>query len=462
MLFFLSLEDAPEPMAGIFLFSEPISYVWKPVWGILVYSLLYVDDEPALLDIAKIFLERSKDFFVDTKLSAQEGLDALKLHPYDAIVSNYHMPGMNGIQFLQAIREKHGDIPFVLFTGKGNEKVVIEAINSRADFYLQKDGEPKSQFAEISNKIHYAVTRKCAEEALRESEEKFRSLIETSPDIIWEIDLSGKIRYISPMVTTIMGYTPEELVGKPVTDLIPEQGDAFIMQELARYISSEGSITPLEVSALHRDGRNLLFEIRPSRVAGADGTLLGFRGVARDITERKKIEEVLQESELLFREVFDNANDGMFLVERARDGPGKYRLVNNKAVQMLGYSKEEILEMSPRDIVPENIAKKIMPEVVKKLVRDGHATFESENRRKDGVILPLEVSIRAFRYKGKDVDLSIIRDITERKRDMEALRQANRKLNLLSGINRHDINNQSHGAERFCRIVPRKKFRSIP
>ncbi len=143
--------------------------------------------------------------------------------------------------------------------------------------------------------------------------------------------------------------------------------------------------------------------------------------------ERIQIERALHESELLFREVFDNANDSIFLVERARDGPGKYLLVNNKAVQMLGYSKEELLEMSPRNIVPEDIAKKIMPEVIKKLVREGQATFESGNRRKDGSIIPIEVSIRAFRYKGKDVDLSIVRDITERRKIEETLRQSEEK-----------------------------------
>ena len=159
---------------------------------------------------------------------------------------------------------------------------------------------------------------------------------------------------------------------------------------------------------------------------------------------------------LLLREVFDNANDGVFLVERGREGPGKYRLVNDTAVQMLGYSKEELLEMSPRDNVPEDSAKKIMPEVMKKLAIDGHATFESENRRKDGSIFPIEVSIRSFRYKGKDIDLSIIRDITERKRDVEALRQANKKLNLLSGITRHDIRNQLLTLDSFVTLLHKK------
>ncbi len=308
----------------------------------------------------------------------------------------------------------------------------------------------------ILSSVEDITEQKEAEETLRESGEKFRSLIETSPDIIWEIDLQGKIRYISPMGTTILGYTPEELVGKRITDLIPEQDRSSVMQELSVYITSKGSYQPFEVPALSRDGREIILEIRPAKVLSADTRLQGFRGVARDITERRKTEKSLHESELLFREVFDNANDAVYLVERARDGPGRYRLVNDTAVQMLGYSKEELLEMSPRDIVPVEIAKKNMPELRQKLVRDGHATFESANRRKDGTIIPIEVSLRAFRYKGKDVDLSIIRDITERKRDLEALRQANKKLNLLSGITRHDIKNQLMVLNGFTTLLHQK------
>jgi PAS domain S-box-containing protein len=150
----------------------------------------------------------------------------------------------------------------------------------------------------------------------------------------------------------------------------------------------------------------------------------------------------LRESELLLREVFDNANDAIFLLERTPEGPGTYILVNEKAVRMLGYSKEELLKMSPRDIVPAEVAASVMPEVIKRLLRDGHATFESVHRRKDGSRYPIEVSTHTFRYQGKDVDLSIIRDITERRKAQETLLQTNRKLSLLSGITRHDLRNQ--------------------
>jgi signal transduction histidine kinase len=133
---------------------------------VLVLSLLYVDDEPALLDLGKLFLEREGAFAVDTLSSAREALARLNTERYDAIISDYQMPEMDGITFLKQLRASGNTTPFIIFTGRGREEVVIEALNSGADFYIQKGGEPKSQFVELSNKIRYAVSRKKFQEEL--------------------------------------------------------------------------------------------------------------------------------------------------------------------------------------------------------------------------------------------------------------------------------------------------------
>jgi two-component sensor histidine kinase/CheY-like chemotaxis protein len=130
-------------------------------------SVLYVDDEPALLEIGKLFLEKGGAFGVEIALSAAEAKVKLAANRYDAVISDYQMPDIDGIEFLKYARENFGDIPFILFTGKGREEVVIKAINNGADFYLQKGGEPTSQFAELGQKIRVAVEKRHAEETLR-------------------------------------------------------------------------------------------------------------------------------------------------------------------------------------------------------------------------------------------------------------------------------------------------------
>ena len=109
-------------------------------------SILYVDDDPTLLELGRIFLEKNETFRVQTSTSVHDATDLLAANQYDVVVSDYQMPDRDGIDFLKYIRASHDDLPFILFTGRGREEVVIEAINNGADFYLQKGGNPTPQF----------------------------------------------------------------------------------------------------------------------------------------------------------------------------------------------------------------------------------------------------------------------------------------------------------------------------
>jgi CheY-like chemotaxis protein len=120
-------------------------------------AVLYVDDEPMLLELGKTFLEDMGEFSVSTAESVAEASDKLSSKPYDIIVSDYQMPGTNGIEFLKYTRQRCAHIPFILFTGRGLEEVVIEALNNGAEFYLKKGGNPVPQFAELAQKIRVAV-----------------------------------------------------------------------------------------------------------------------------------------------------------------------------------------------------------------------------------------------------------------------------------------------------------------
>jgi PAS domain S-box-containing protein len=132
-----------------------------------MHRVLYVDDEQMLLEIAKIYLEKDRGYSVDTALSARDVLQQGNLRDYDAIISDYQMPEMDGIAFLKEVRSQSIDTPFILFTGRGREEIVIQALNEGADFYLQKGGEPKSQFAELSHKVHIAIEHHCSVQKLK-------------------------------------------------------------------------------------------------------------------------------------------------------------------------------------------------------------------------------------------------------------------------------------------------------
>jgi len=140
-------------------------------------SILYVDDERALLEITKIYLERIGRYSIVTASSASEALELIQENAYSAIISDYEMPGMNGIEFLQEVRIQFPDIPFIIFTGRGREDVVIEALNSGASYYLQKGGDPKAQFAELSHKLTLAIEKRNAENQLRLYEQRLEAMV---------------------------------------------------------------------------------------------------------------------------------------------------------------------------------------------------------------------------------------------------------------------------------------------
>lgn len=123
----------------------------------MTYSILYVDDEPALLDMGKIFLEASGEFTVTTINSAECALSEMSKRNFNAVISDYQMPGMNGLTFLEKIRADGNPIPFIIFTGQDREEIAIKAINAGADFYLQKGGTQKAKFAELARRIKMAI-----------------------------------------------------------------------------------------------------------------------------------------------------------------------------------------------------------------------------------------------------------------------------------------------------------------
>jgi len=139
-------------------------------------AVLYVDDEPALLEIGKIFLEADGSMAVDTACSAQAALPLIRQGTYHAVVSDYEMPFINGIKLLKTLRAEGNTIPFIVFTGKGREEIMIEAFNSGADDYIQKGGNPRAQFAELSHKIKTAVERRKFDGALEQSDAVLREI----------------------------------------------------------------------------------------------------------------------------------------------------------------------------------------------------------------------------------------------------------------------------------------------
>ena len=257
--------------------------------------IIYVDDEPALLDLTRIYLERTGEFLVDTTLSAKEAVAILKDRHYDAVLTDYQMPEMDGIEFLKYIRKSGNTIPVLIFTGRGREEVVIEAINSGADSYIQKGGKPQAQFAELAQKIQQIVRRYRAEQQLREVASRFQALFENISDIIQIFDKNGRITYNSPSITRILGYTPDELMTHDKEDTlgyVHPDDKTRVFAEFQRVAQNSGASQGVEFRLRRSDGTYLWVESVITNKFGTDG-VNGLIVTTRQVQERKEAEEQL-------------------------------------------------------------------------------------------------------------------------------------------------------------------------
>jgi PAS domain S-box-containing protein len=149
--------------------------------------------------------------------------------------------------------------------------------------------------------------RKAGEKALRESQKRFRDMVETINDWVWEVDRSGVYTYASPRVRDLLGYEPEEVIGKTPFDLMPEAEAERVSKIFREIVERREAFSALENTNLHKDGHPVVLETSGVPFFDEDQTLLGYRGVDRDITVRKKAEEALRESDRMKTEFVTTA-----------------------------------------------------------------------------------------------------------------------------------------------------------
>jgi len=272
--------------------------------------------------------------------------------------------------------------------------------------------------------------RKLAEKALRESEELYRLITDSSTDLIGLMDFQGNIVFVSPSVRQIMGLEPEQVLGTSAFNTIHPDDAAESMGEMERALAGE-MVTFLH-RAQHADG--------DWRWLDGWGKVIQFRGqphilaVSRDITERKRAEQDLT----LFRSLLDHTLDSIEVIDPET---GRFLDVNEKACRACGYSRGEYLNLCVSDIDPL-VAARPWRETSEKNKLLGAHIFESQHQRKDGSVFPVEVNLTYIRQE-REYFLAVVRDITERKKLEEQLLQVQRidSVGRLAGGVAHDFNN---------------------
>ncbi len=253
-------------------------------------TILYVDDEPDFVDLCRIYLKNQEDFYIDACDFAYDALQKIASTPYDIIISDYQMPGMNGIEFLKHIRSDYGDIPFILFTGRGREDVVIDALNNGADFYLQKGSDTTPLFAELVHMIYRAVDRKQAKTALQTSISQLYHAEEITGLGYWSFDLNTGIVSGSDGAKKIYGLGDHEWTIAEVQTIPLPEYRRLLDESLKDLISGE---RPYNVEfQIKRPDDNKIIDIHS--IAEYDPVRNRVFGTIQDITRMKEVERELR------------------------------------------------------------------------------------------------------------------------------------------------------------------------
>jgi len=254
-----------------------------------VRVLLVDDDEDDYLINSGLLSEIERaSYDLDWASTYEEALNVISHNWHDVYLVDYRLGAYSGLDLIRKAIQSGCPAPMILLTGQGDSEVDIEAMKAGAMDYLVK-GQLDASLLERS--IRYAIKRKQAEEELRESEKRFQDVALSSADWIWEVDRNGKYTFASGKVKELLGYDPEELTERTPFDLMPE-GEAKRIGEIFKKIASEKKpIVDLENWNLTKEGRLVCLLTNGVPVLDESGELIGYRGVDKDITERKQAEQ---------------------------------------------------------------------------------------------------------------------------------------------------------------------------
>lgn len=291
-----------------------------------------------MLEVTKSFLEAIGEAEVLTCGSAIEALELIPNQRVKAIVSDYQMPGMDGIEFLKVVRARWPNMPFILFTGKGREEVAMEALHHGADSYIMKGGDAASQFKVLANEVDMAVARHEAEEAVHYNLSRFNLIMRNLSEIIFMLTEAGEIAYVSPSISTVLGFTREEVEGRNVEEfraLALQRGEAAsALHGLQASFTGEGAF--FDVRAKDGSQRTLLVKSTPI-VQGSERLLIS---TAKDITYLKRVEAQLLVRDHLFSSILDMMPIASGITDLET---GTIFHINKAVAELMGYEKDEMI-----------------------------------------------------------------------------------------------------------------------
>ncbi len=421
--------------------------------------VLVVDGEPALLELTRIYLEQSGDLQVEVTPSPLQGLDMLAAAPYDAVVAGYEMPEMDGIAFLREVRRRGMDIPLIIFSDRGREEVIDEAIDNGADFFLLKSDNPGSRFAGLRNMILQGIRQRQAEAEVQQSRNMYRSIFENtgSATIIIEADMT--VALANSEAVRLTGYTREEVEGKiPWTVFVAAED----LRRLSTYhqqrrVDPDSAPRNYEFRLVDREGRKKDIYMTIGSIPGTGRTVASMI----DITDRKQYEarlaaaheelsaaheevtaafeeamasqeslamqcRLMENHQATLQGIIDFLPDPTYVLDHA----GTVTIWNRAIERVTGIPKSRIIEARP-EILAEALSELHIPLLAESILsRSGQPDGDEPTREiyvpspgKEGTYLWSKASLLYDAQGRLSGAIESLRDITELKRMEEQIRR---------------------------------------
>jgi len=394
----------------------------------LAIKILYIDDNQLDRELVCDALEReSTDFQLTLASSREEFESKLLTDTYDLVLSDFHIFGYEGFEILDIVNKHKPNIPVIIVTGTGSEEIAVQSMMRGAADYVIKTPRHIQHLPltikTVLEKKRLRDEQLKAEEALRQSEAKWRALAENAPDVILTIDRQGKILSINHTFTPTI--KPEEIIGSPIYKFVDEEHHEKI-RKIIENIFKTGEPNKYEATRTLPDGKILWYSTHLGPIK-QDDKIIALTLISSDITDIKQAEEALRESELRFRTVAQTSVAAIFIYQNEN-----FVYVNPAATTISGYSEEEFLKMKFWDIVHPDFKQIVKERGLARLRGETVSPrYEFKIITKNGEERWLDFGAGFIQYKGKPAAIGVAFDITERKKVEEKLNTSNQQLRKL-------------------------------
>jgi len=370
------------------------------------------------LELTKIYLEVSDGLKVTTAIGAKNGLDLLRNNDFDIVVSDYQMPSIDGLELLRSVRAEFGDMPFILFTGKGREAVAIEALNSGADYYVQKGVDVEAQFTELRHKIKLAVNKRQIEGRLSDAERRLREMLEQIDMLSIQLDSEGHITYANRFASITLGSPVSEMLGVNFFDMFVQKNRSDEQKALYQKMMKTANIPKEMIGQILTTNGNLrTIRFKNSLIRDQWGKIIGMSNIGEDITD---LVNTTEERDML-TDVIKASSTEIYLFD---DEDLHITFMNVGALKNLGVTQDEITLFSPLDAKRYRDSVEFQEGLEKLRSNGGMVAYETEHVRKDGSNYPVEIHLQLFQRGSKKFFMAVGQDITARKKIENELRMS--------------------------------------